>query len=86
MAQQTRRCVRITSRDEGKRKCIKDRRISGGVAGRGDPVFRCASKPVVGHHRMGQDPLSILWIPIMPGGDGCNLQRFRYDEVLRRTG
>src|SRR5580704_5412949 len=21
----------------------------------------------------------------MPGGDGCNLQRFRYDEVLRRT-
>ena len=47
MARQTRRCVWITSRDEGKCKCIKDRRISGGVAGRGDPVFGCAGKPLV---------------------------------------
>src|SRR5580704_7957131 len=47
MAQQTRRCVWITSRDERKRKCIKDRRISGCVTGRGDPLFGRAGKPLV---------------------------------------
>jgi hypothetical protein len=67
---------------------VSEAMTSSSVSGRRRMGFYDVSKLdlVVGHHRMWQDPLSILWIPIMPGGDGCNLQRFRYDEVLRRTG
>ena len=47
MAQQTGRSVWITTRDERKCKCIQDRGIYGGVAGRSDLIFWRTRKPLV---------------------------------------